>query len=86
MKKVSYKFERIPKLRLLDLKAQKKSINFKKFMDIPLTFEETIAEGIANSRSATEMNTTHDNFIIRKRRIPKSSEKYFHRLAMTKQS
>lgn len=43
MKKLHYKFERIPQLKLLDLKAQKKSINFKKFIDLPLTFEETIA-------------------------------------------
>jgi hypothetical protein len=33
-----YKFDRIPHLRLLDLKAQKKNISCKQFMDIPLTF------------------------------------------------
>jgi len=53
MKKSSYKFERIPQLRLFDLKAQKKSINYKKFRDMPLTFEETIAESIAHERSIT---------------------------------
>lgn len=46
--KTHYKFDRIPQLRLLDLKAQKKNISCKKFMDIPLTFEETIANKIAN--------------------------------------
>ena len=39
MKKLQYKFERIPQLKLFDLKGQKKSINFKKFIDMPLTFE-----------------------------------------------
>lgn len=48
MNRTHYKFERIPHLRLLDLKAQKKNINCKKFMDIPLTFEETIAAKISD--------------------------------------
>lgn len=45
-----YKFERVPYLRLLDLKAQKKNISCKQFMDIPLTFQEQIAQQIANQR------------------------------------
>lgn len=54
-----YKFERIPHLRLLDLKAQKKNINCKKFMDIPLSFEETIANRIAIERSIISMTHPH---------------------------
>ena len=50
MRKNPFKFQRIPQLKLYDLKAQKKSINFKKFIDMPLTFEETIADGIAQEK------------------------------------
>ena len=50
----------------MDLKAQKKSINFKKFIDVPLTFEETIAEGIANDRIINESASSQDNFRVRK--------------------
>ena len=48
MKKLDYRFDRVPYLSLLDLKAQKKNISCKKFMNIPLTFEEKIASKIAN--------------------------------------
>lgn len=73
--KNTYRFERIPHLRLLDLKAQKKGINCKRFMDIPLTFEETIASKIAQERIATTMSASNDKFIIKKQRYHKMSNK-----------
>ena len=32
-------FEHIGKLRLIDLKAQKKGVNYKRFFNIPLNFQ-----------------------------------------------
>ena len=43
-------FDHIESLNLLDLKAQKKNINYKKFFDIPLSFEEKIANRIQEER------------------------------------
>ena len=52
----SLKFEHIDNLQIFDLKAQKKNINFKKFFDIPLTFEEEIANRIQMERVFASQN------------------------------
>ena len=39
---------------------------------MPLTFEETIADGIAQDKTMTEATASHDQFIIRK---PKKNKK-----------
>jgi hypothetical protein len=49
-------FDHIESLNLLDLKAQKKNINYKRFFDIPLSFEEKIASRIQQER----MHITHN--------------------------
>lgn len=68
-------FEHISGMHLLDLKAQKKNINFKKFFSLPLTFEETIANNIQSQKSAIEeigLIQTQPNFKIKKHRVPRS--------------
>ena len=54
-------------------------------MDIPLTFQESIAENIANDRVGSEMETSQDHFIIRKRKLQKLSMKNLQKLAVPKQ-
>ncbi len=58
------KFEHIDNLHIFDLKAQKKNINYKKFFDIPLTFEETIANKIQMERqfASHSLNQTAEFF------------------------
>ena len=46
----------VDNLQIFDLKAQKKNINFKKFFDIPLTFEEEIANRIQMERVFASQN------------------------------
>jgi hypothetical protein len=87
MKNTQYKFERIPHLRLFDLKSQKKSINYKKFLDMPLTFEESIAEKIAKERNGlSETTISHEAFVVRPRRSGNKAKRFYHRLAVPKYS
>ncbi len=60
----TFKFEHIDNLHIFDLKAQKKNINYKKFFDIPLTFEEKIANKIQIERqfASQNLNQTIDLF------------------------
>jgi len=70
----SLKFEHIYRINIHDLRAQKKTINYKQFFDIPLTFEETIAKKILNSKNhiAQNLSKTHSAFKIKKLiKIPK---------------
>lgn len=43
------RFEYVSQLNLLDLKAQKKNIQYKRFLDLPLTLEESIASKTFNA-------------------------------------
>lgn len=45
------KFEHMDSLHIFDLKAQKKNINYKKFFNLPLSFEEQIADQIQAHRA-----------------------------------
>lgn len=49
-----YKFNEISNLRLIDFKAQKKTIPFKRFCRIPLSYEETLKE---NFEAAANVET-----------------------------
>lgn len=68
-------------LHIFDLKAQKKGINYKKFFNLPLSFEEQIADQIQAERNclANSMTRTQPLFKLRKHKVPlKKIEKLSH--------
>lgn len=78
----SLQFEHIDSLHIFDLKAQKKNINYKKFFNMPLSFEEQIADHIQAERACLTqtMAQTQTLFKVRKQlRVPlKKIEKLSH--------
>lgn len=52
MEKPKYQFKAISRLQLFDIKAQKKTIPFKKFCSIPLTYEETMKENFDSFKNS----------------------------------
>ena len=74
------KFEHIDNLQIFDLKAQKKNINYKKFFNMPLSFEEQIADQIQAQRATITHAPPQTLFKVRKQlRVPlKKIEKLSH--------
>lgn len=68
------RFEHIANLHLLDLKAQKKNTNYKRFFNLPLSFEESLAcqiHALPPSKLQVEFERSDELFRMKKQhRIP----------------
>ena len=79
-------FDHIESLNLLDLKAQKKNINYKKFFDIPLSFEEKIANRIQEERIHITHNLSKSQNLFSIKKKGKMHQKSIEKLSNPKRN